>query len=170
MMIAICCLELGVKASAAPAGPETVLQYERGLTSTEVADFEAMRLSLPRFKRAAVEALLPWLPRVTGPLPLYDGDIPNSKAAPDLESRSRILGMETHSQVSRPTYTVYLPAAARASGTAIVIIPGGAYEELTWSLEGTRTSTQDIISSSYTRRCGPATQPRRRQHGHGYPC
>jgi hypothetical protein len=48
--------------------------------------------------------------------------------------------METLSQVSRPTYTVYLPAAARASGTAIVIIPGGAYEELTWSLEGTRTA------------------------------
>jgi acetyl esterase/lipase len=140
LVIAICCLMLGVKASAAQAAPETVLQYERGLTSTEVADFEAMRQSLPRFKRAAIEALLPWLPRVTGPLPLYDGDIPNSKAAPDLESRSRILGMETLSQVSRPTYTVYLPAAARASGTAIVIIPGGAYEELTWSLEGTRTA------------------------------
>jgi acetyl esterase/lipase len=140
MVIAIRCLMVGVKASAAQAAPETVLEYERGLTSTEVADFEAMRQSLPPFKRAAVETLLPWLPKVTGPLPLYDGDVPNSKAAPDLESRSRILGMEFLHQVSRPTYTVYLPASARASGTAIVIIPGGAYEELTWSLEGTRTA------------------------------
>jgi len=140
MVIANCCLMLGLEASAATAGPETVLQYERGLTPSEVADFEAMRQSLPRFKRGAVEALLPWLPKTTGPLPLYDSDIPNSKAAPDLESRSRLLGMETLSQVSHPTYTVYLPAAARASGTAIVIIPGGAYQELTWSLEGTRTA------------------------------
>jgi hypothetical protein len=95
MVIANCCLILGLEASAAPAGPETVLQYERGLTATEVADFEAMRQSLPRFKRGAVEALLPWLPKTTDPLPLYDSDIPNSKAAPDLESRSRLLGMET---------------------------------------------------------------------------
>ncbi len=140
MAVVIWFLIVGPDKSAAQAVPETVIQYERGLTSAEVADFEAMRQSLPRFKRAAVEALLPWLPKVTGPLPLYDGDIPNSKAAPDLESRYRILGMDILSQVSRPTYTVYLPAAARANGTAIVIIPGGAYEELTWSLEGTRTA------------------------------
>jgi acetyl esterase/lipase len=140
LAVAIGCLMVRVDQSAAQAVPETVTQYERGLTSTEVTDFEAMRQDLPRFKRAAVDALLPWLPKTTGPLPLYDGDIPNSKAAPDLESRSRILGMETISQVSRPTYTVYLPAAARANGTAIVIIPGGAYEGLTWTLEGTRTA------------------------------
>jgi hypothetical protein len=80
-VIAIRCLMLGVKASAAQAAPEIVLEYERGSTSTEVADFEAMRQSLPPFKRAAVEALLPWLPEVTGPLPLHDGDVPSSKAA-----------------------------------------------------------------------------------------
>ena len=139
-VMAFLCLTIVMKVSAAQAPPEKVLEYERGLTSAEVADFEAMRQSLPPYRRAVVEGLLPWLPKVTGPLPLYDGDIPNSKAAPDSESRTRILGMEFLRQVSRPTYTVYLPPAARASGTAIVIIPGGAYEELTWTLEGTRTA------------------------------
>jgi acetyl esterase/lipase len=134
------CLTLAVTVSAAQATPRTVLEYERGLTPTEVADFEAMRQSVRPFKRAAIDAQLPWLPKITGPLPLYDGDIPNSKAAPDLESRSRIYGMDFLERVSRPTYTVYLPASARASGTAIVIIPGGAYEQLTWSLEGIRTA------------------------------
>jgi acetyl esterase/lipase len=139
MAMAIQCLMVDM-ASAAPAASEAVLEYERGLTATEVTDFEAMMRSTPPFKRAAFEALVPWLPKITGPLPLYDGDIPNSKAAPDLESSSRAFGMDTLSQVSRPTYTVYLPAAARATGTAIVIMPGGAYQELTWSLEGTRTA------------------------------
>jgi acetyl esterase/lipase len=140
MVIAFWCLMLGVRASAAQATPDTVLDYERGLTPTEVGDFEAMRQSVRPFRRAAIDAQLPWLPRVTGPLPLYDADIPNSKAAPDLESRSRIYGMDVLDRVSHPTYTVYLPASARASGTAIVVIPGGAYEELTWSLEGIRTA------------------------------
>ena len=140
LIIAFGCLLLGLRASAAQASPETVLEYERGLTPAEVADFEAMRQGVRPFKRAAIDAQLPWLPKVTGPLPLYDGDIPNSKAAPDLESRSRIYGMEFLDQVSRPTYTVYLPASARASGTAVVILPGGAYEKLTWSLEGIRTA------------------------------
>jgi acetyl esterase/lipase len=140
MIIAFWCLMSGVRTSAAQATPDTVLDYERGLTPTEVVDFEAMRQSVRPFKRAAIDAQLPWLPKVTGPLPLYDGDIPNSKAAPDLESRSRIYGMDFLDRVSRPSYTVYLPASARASGTAIVIIPGGAYQQLTWSLEGTRTA------------------------------
>jgi acetyl esterase/lipase len=140
VMIAFRCLMIGVRASAAQATPDTVLDYELGLTPTEVAEFEAMRQTVWPFRRAVIDAQLPWLPKVTGPLPLYDGDIPNSKAAPDLESRRRIYGMDVLDRVSRPTYTVYLPASARASGTAIVVIPGGAYEELTWSLEGTRTA------------------------------
>jgi hypothetical protein len=71
MIIAFWCLMLGMRASAAQAVLDTVLEYERGLTPTEVVDFEAMRQSVRPFKRAAIDAQLPWLPRVTGPLPLY---------------------------------------------------------------------------------------------------
>jgi hypothetical protein len=51
MIIAFWCLMLGVRASPAQGTPNTVFEYERGLTPAEVVDFEAMRASVRPFKR-----------------------------------------------------------------------------------------------------------------------
>ena len=39
-------------------------------------------------------------------------------------------------RVTKPTLTVYRPAADRNTGTAMVICPGGGYWDLFWELEG----------------------------------
>jgi acetyl esterase/lipase len=59
-------------------------------------------------------------------IPLYDGEIPNSKKAPadymeDTDSTGLI------SNVTHPTITPYLPAKEKATGTAVIIFPGGGY-------------------------------------------
>jgi acetyl esterase/lipase len=82
------------------------------------------------------DALRASIPKRLGPFPLYEGEIPNSKPAPDQESRTRWLDMELISKVSHPTYSVYLPAASRASGAAVLVFPGGAYQVLSWDMEG----------------------------------
>ena len=73
-------------------------------------------------------------------LPLYGGGpIPNSKPAPDVEKVDSS-GNPVHyllSKVSRPTLTVYLPAAGTSNGTAVIICPGGGYDHLTMTHEGT---------------------------------
>jgi acetyl esterase/lipase len=42
--------------------------------------------------------------------------------------------------VVKPTLTVYLPARAKANGTAIVVCPGGAFLFLAWEHEGTQVA------------------------------
>lgn len=39
--------------------------------------------------------------------------------------------------VTKPTLTIYRPAADKDNGTAVVICPGGGYNILAWDLEGT---------------------------------
>ncbi len=39
--------------------------------------------------------------------------------------------------VTKPTLTIYRPAADKANGTSVVICPGGGYNILAWDLEGT---------------------------------
>jgi acetyl esterase/lipase len=74
--------------------------------------------------------------KLIGPLPLYEGDIPNSKPGPDEESHQQWLNMDLIYKVSRPTYTVYLPPPSRASGAAVLVLPGGGYQTLSWDMEG----------------------------------
>lgn len=56
-------------------------------------------------------------------MPLYDGPIPNSKAGVDGEGAA-VPGVLQ--KVSKPTIEVFLPAKAKANGSAIIIFPGGA--------------------------------------------
>lgn len=56
-------------------------------------------------------------------LPLYAGTIPNSK--PSLK------------EAEQPTLTFYLPPADRATGTAVIIFPGGGYGTIVTNTEGT---------------------------------
>jgi acetyl esterase/lipase len=67
-------------------------------------------------------------------VPLYgDAAIPNSKPGPDEETSTDGSWIK---KVSRPVIQIYLPAKARATGTGIVIFPGGGYAGLTFDFEG----------------------------------
>jgi acetyl esterase/lipase len=69
-------------------------------------------------------------------LPLYNGDIPNSKytgATEKIEKKDIIL----ISNVQTPDITVYLPSKRFATGQAVIICPGGGYWVLAYDLEGT---------------------------------
>jgi acetyl esterase/lipase len=60
-------------------------------------------------------------------IPLYEKDIPNSKPGNDEEKSETTGGITRVSKISRPTLTIFLPAADKANGTAVVICPGGGY-------------------------------------------
>jgi acetyl esterase/lipase len=74
--------------------------------------------------------------------PLYgDAAIPNSKPGPDEESTANGSWIN---KVSRPVIQVYLPARTKATGTSVVIFPGGAYAGLTFDFEGTQQANYFI--------------------------
>src|ERR1700683_1187158 len=73
-------------------------------------------------------------------LPLYGNQsIPNSKAGPDRETVDTSVNpvRYSYSLVNRPTLRVYLPPPGIATGTAVVICPGGGYLHLAFTHEGT---------------------------------
>lgn len=76
-----------------------------------------------------------YMARTQTVIPLYSGSIPNSIQTPDQETidttRQLIIG-----KVSRPTLTIYLPAPEKATGTGVVICPGGGYLYLAAAHEG----------------------------------
>ncbi|MDO3384397.1 alpha/beta hydrolase [Gilvimarinus sp. SDUM040013] len=68
---------------------------------------------------------------------LYTGDIPGSIATDDLEVVRDPSHPDTFIQrVTYPTMTVYLPARDKATGTAVVILPGGGYGGVSVVKEG----------------------------------
>jgi acetyl esterase/lipase len=71
-------------------------------------------------------------------IPLYRDEIPNARPAPDREyswiERDSVLIV---SRVSRPTLTIFLPPKEKATGTAVIICPGGGYTNLAMGYEGT---------------------------------
>lgn len=70
-------------------------------------------------------------------IPLYEGEIPNSKAAPDEEKFEDTNGITRISKISRPTLSVYLPPQEKSTGAAVIICPGGGYWINAISHEGT---------------------------------
>jgi acetyl esterase/lipase len=70
-------------------------------------------------------------------IPLYTGDIPNSKPSPDREYNDTTQeGIVVVNKVSRPTLTVFLPEKGKANGTAVIICPGGGYHVIAIKHEG----------------------------------
>ncbi|MFT3746691.1 MAG: alpha/beta hydrolase [Agriterribacter sp.] len=65
-----------------------------------------------------------------------DNKIPNSIPGPDEEKSVTSDNILRISNISRPTLTVFLPDAAKANGTAVVICPGGGYGIVAASHEG----------------------------------
>jgi len=70
-------------------------------------------------------------------MPLYSGNIPNSKPGPDLETSDNAAdGILRIGKISRPTLAVYLPPKEKATGAAVVICPGGGYSIVAAGHEG----------------------------------
>jgi acetyl esterase/lipase len=85
--------------------------------------------------RAPIDMAAAFPPKMQS-FPLYgDGPIPNSKPGPDEESGAERGFLKN---VSRPQIQVYLPAKMRATGTSILVLPGGGYAGLTFDFEGTQ--------------------------------
>jgi acetyl esterase/lipase len=70
-------------------------------------------------------------------LPLYEGNIPNSKPSTDNENVEVTNGISIVHNISRPTLTVFMPQAGKSNGTALIICPGGGYWINAISHEGT---------------------------------
>lgn len=69
-------------------------------------------------------------------VPLYKGEIPNSKQSGQQELINKT-DITRISKVQNPDIAVYLPSKRFATGQAIVICPGGGYGILAYDLEGT---------------------------------
>ena len=84
-------------------------------------------------------------PGATGPAPheirLWPGKAPGSErwAVPEATTTSPT-GDRTITNVSDPTVTVFLPPPASATGTAVVVAPGGALRLLGWDNEGVKVA------------------------------
>lgn len=70
-------------------------------------------------------------------IPLYKGSIPNSKPAKDEEKTEYSNGITIVSKISKPTLSIFLPPKEKATGTAVVICPGGGYSVVAAGHEGT---------------------------------
>ncbi|WP_315816904.1 hypothetical protein [Paraflavitalea speifideaquila] len=70
-------------------------------------------------------------------IPLYADSIINSKPVPDKESS--VVGADGKLRISfvtRPTLTIYQAPKEKATGTAVIVCPGGGYSMLAASHEG----------------------------------
>jgi acetyl esterase/lipase len=71
-------------------------------------------------------------------LQLYPNEIPNSKPYQMKEIRMEREGLLTgFRSISQPTLAIYLPEENVATGTAVIICPGGGYGMESYRLEGT---------------------------------
>jgi acetyl esterase/lipase len=69
-------------------------------------------------------------------LPLYAGVAPGSENATWKEVEYQMLGEPRLRNVTRPTLTVFSPEPARATGTAMIVAPGGGFQFLSMKSEG----------------------------------
>jgi acetyl esterase/lipase len=71
-------------------------------------------------------------------IPLYKGNAPGSETWnwQEQESSNNLFNTHVVYNVVNPTLTAYLPDPARATGTAVVICPGGAFHTLSIESEG----------------------------------
>ncbi|WP_375448584.1 alpha/beta hydrolase [uncultured Fibrella sp.] len=70
-------------------------------------------------------------------IPLYSGSVPNSKAA-DVQESGADKGVIRG--ITKPTLEYFKPAPDKASGAAVIIIPGGGYGVVVYNGEGVNTA------------------------------
>jgi acetyl esterase/lipase len=74
-------------------------------------------------------------------IPLYDREIPNSRMIVNEEySRIEPGNILIVYKVSRPSLTIFLAPKEKATGTAVIICPGGGYSNLAMGYEGTEVA------------------------------
>lgn len=71
-------------------------------------------------------------------VPLFDGPVPGNKGTVNLESAMTSPQGDTLilRGVSVPTITAYIPPKEKATGAAVIILPGGGLQLLSWASEG----------------------------------
>ncbi|MDI9550229.1 MAG: alpha/beta hydrolase [Bacteroidales bacterium] len=71
-------------------------------------------------------------------VPLFDGPVPGNKGNVNLESATTSPLGDTIilRGVSIPTITAYIPPKENATGSAVIILPGGGLQLLSWASEG----------------------------------
>ena len=71
-------------------------------------------------------------------IPIWPGVAPGSEKAEQKEQFTPFPGGKSSvvRNVTRPTLTVYLPDPAKATGTGVIVAPGGAFRMLTLDAEG----------------------------------
>jgi acetyl esterase/lipase len=79
------------------------------------------------------------LPAQTDVVMLYPNGAPGSESWTQKETvfAQGNTGLKGVRNIVKPSITVYLPPAGTATGTSVVIAPGGAFRFLSWDLEGT---------------------------------
>src|ERR1700749_5166965 len=63
-------------------------------------------------------------------IPLYPNGVPNSKTAPADYVEPDIAKVNMLNKVTVPTLTLFLPEKGKGNGTAVIICPGGGYQNL----------------------------------------
>lgn len=84
------------------------------------------------------------LPKADREIALYDGTPPGSEGW-NLTERTIFnteVGLEFTQNVARPSLLYFAPAAGKATGTAVIVAPGGGGVNLTIRFEGTRVAQQ----------------------------
>ncbi|MBS1524216.1 MAG: alpha/beta hydrolase [Bacteroidetes bacterium] len=77
------------------------------------------------------------------PIPLYSNGVPNSKPTPaTYVEKTDVAQNYWITDVSVPTVTPYFPEKGKATGTAIIVFPGGGYAGLASNHEGRAIATQ----------------------------
>ncbi len=74
-------------------------------------------------------------------IPLYPGNIPNSKEISET-SVGETFESGMYRNVSKPTLEIYLPEKEKATGAAVVICPGGGYSVVVYQGEGISTAKE----------------------------
>ena len=69
-------------------------------------------------------------------IPLYPNGVPNSKQAPADYVEPDITKVNMLNKVTVPTLTPFFPEKGKANGTAVIICPGGGYQNLAIKSEG----------------------------------
>lgn len=69
-------------------------------------------------------------------IPLYDGPAPGAVKDEPAEIDEHVAGHHVVRNVSAPSLTAYLPDPAKATGSAVIIAPGGAFMMLSIDSEG----------------------------------
>lgn len=69
---------------------------------------------------------------------LYPGTVPNARQL----GKKEVFTQGMYRGVSKPTLEVYLPEKEKATGTAVIIIPGGSYAVVVYQGEGISTAKQ----------------------------